>query len=121
MTFINNNKIFLQKNRFDFLLFLVTSFYCTIRIIKITFPKSRYCSLKFDIKESFIVQFIAMQFQFFRCHIVMIQFCIVHDATNSVFELRDLQKYQIVRIDYTIIFNKDIILKLYMYIYINKT
>ena len=34
---------------------LVTSFYCTLRILKITFPESGYSYLKGDIKERFIV------------------------------------------------------------------
>ena len=55
MTFINNNEIFSQNNRFDFVLFLVTSFYCTLRILKMTFPKSGHSYLKVDIKERFIV------------------------------------------------------------------
>ena len=55
MIFINNNEIFLQNNGFDFVLFLVTSFYCTLRILKITFPESGHSYLKVDIKESFLV------------------------------------------------------------------
>ena len=55
MIFINNNEIFSQNNGFDFLLFLVTSFYCTLRILKITFPESGHSYLKVDIKERFIV------------------------------------------------------------------
>ena len=41
--------------RFDFLLFFVTSFYCTLKILKITFPESGHSYLKVDIKERFIV------------------------------------------------------------------
>ena len=52
---INNNEIFLQNNGFDFVLFLVTSFYCTLRILKIAFPECGNSYLKFDITESFIV------------------------------------------------------------------
>ena len=52
---INNNEIFSQNNGFDFALFLVTSFYCTLRILKILFPESEHSYLKVDIKESFIV------------------------------------------------------------------
>ena len=55
MIFINNNEIFSQNNGFDFVLFLVTSFYCTLKILKITFPESGHSYLKDDIKESFIV------------------------------------------------------------------
>ena len=55
MTFINNNDIFSQNNGFDFVLFLVTTFYCTLRILKITFPESEHSYLNVDIKESFIV------------------------------------------------------------------
>ena len=40
MIFINNIEIFSQNNGFDFVLFLVTSFYGTLRILKITFPES---------------------------------------------------------------------------------
>ena len=42
MIFINNNEIFSQNNGFDFVLFLLTSFYFTLRNIKITFSESRY-------------------------------------------------------------------------------
>ena len=52
---INNNEIFSQNNAFDFVLFIVTSFYCTLRILKITFLESEYSYLKVDIKESFLV------------------------------------------------------------------
>ena len=52
---INNNEIFLQNIGFDFVLFFVTSFYCTLRILKITFPESGHSYLKVDMKESFIV------------------------------------------------------------------
>ena len=52
---INNNEIFSQSNGFDFVLFLVTSFYCTLRILKTTLPESRHSYLNVDIKESFIV------------------------------------------------------------------
>ena len=55
MIFNNNNKIFSQNNGFDVLLFLVTSFYCTLRILKIKFPESGHSYQKVDIKESFIV------------------------------------------------------------------
>ena len=55
MIFINNNEIFSQNVGFDFVLFLVTSFYCTLRILKITFPEGGHSDLKVDIKESFIV------------------------------------------------------------------
>ena len=55
MIFINNNEIFSQNNVFDFVLFLVTSFYCALRILKIIFPESGHYYLKVDIKESFIV------------------------------------------------------------------
>ena len=47
---INNNEVFSQNNGFDFVLFLVTSFHCTLRILKITFPESRPSYLKVDIK-----------------------------------------------------------------------
>ena len=53
MIFINNNETFSQNNGFDFVLFLVTSFYCTLRILKITFPESGHSYLKVNIKESF--------------------------------------------------------------------
>ena len=52
---INSNEKFSQNNGFDFVLFLVTSFYCTLRILKITFSESGHSYLKVDIKESFIV------------------------------------------------------------------
>ena len=65
MIFISNNQFFSQNNRFDFLLFLVTSFYCTLRYIKITFSESRYSSLKDDINKIFITLVIAIQFLFF--------------------------------------------------------
>ena len=55
MIFINNNEIFSQNNGFDFVVFLVTPFYCTLRILKITFPESGHSYLKVDIKECFIV------------------------------------------------------------------
>ena len=55
MIFINNNEIFSQNNGFDFVLFLVTLFYCILRILKIRFPKSGNSYPKVDIKESFIV------------------------------------------------------------------
>ena len=55
MTFINNNEIFSQNNGFDFVLLLVTSFYCTLKILKITFPECGPSYLKDGIKESFIV------------------------------------------------------------------
>ena len=55
MIFINNNEIFSQNDGFDFVLFLVTSFYYTLRILKKTFPESGHSDLKVDIKESFIV------------------------------------------------------------------
>ena len=64
MIFISNNQFFSQNNRFDFLLFLVTSFYCTLRYIKITFSESRYYSLKVVIYEIFIILLIATQFLF---------------------------------------------------------
>ena len=48
---INNNEIFSQNNGFDFMLFLVTSFYCTLRILKITFPESGHSYRKVDIKK----------------------------------------------------------------------
>ena len=62
MIFINNNEIFSQNNGFDFVLFLVTSFYFTLRNIKITFSESRYSSLNVDINEMFITLLIAIQF-----------------------------------------------------------
>ena len=62
MIFINNNEIFSQNNGFDFVLFLATSFYFTLRNIKITFSESRYSSLKVDINEMFITLLIAIQF-----------------------------------------------------------
>ena len=62
MIFINNNEIFSQNNGFDFVLFLVTSFYFTLRNIKITFSENRYSSLKVDINEIFITLLIAIQF-----------------------------------------------------------
>ena len=62
MKFSNYNEIFLQNNGFDFVLFLVTSFYFTLRNIKITFLESRYSSLKVDINEIFITLLIAIQF-----------------------------------------------------------
>ena len=52
---INNNEIFSQNNGFDFVLFLVTSFYCTLRILKITFPESGHSYLKVGVKKNFIV------------------------------------------------------------------
>ena len=52
---INNNEIFSQNNGFDFVLFLVTLFYCTLRILKITFPESGHSYLKVDVKENLIV------------------------------------------------------------------
>ena len=52
---VNSNEIFSQNIGFDFMLFLVTSFYCTLGILKIIFPESEYSYLKVDIKESFIV------------------------------------------------------------------
>ena len=52
---INNNKIISQHNGVDFVLFLVKSFYCTLRILKITFSESGHSYLKVDIKEVFIV------------------------------------------------------------------
>ena len=55
MVFISNNQFFSQNNRLDFVLFLVTSFYCTLRMLKISFPESGHSYLKVDIKESFIV------------------------------------------------------------------
>ena len=55
MIFINNNEMLSQNSGFDFVLFLVTSFYCALRILKITFPESGQSYLKVDIKESFIV------------------------------------------------------------------
>ena len=55
MILINNNEIFSQNNGYDFVLFFVTSFYCTLRILEITFPESAHSYLKVDIKESFIV------------------------------------------------------------------
>ena len=65
MISINNNEIFSQNNGFDFVLFLVTSFYFTLIYMKITFSESRYSSLKVDINEIFIISFIAIQFLFF--------------------------------------------------------
>ena len=65
MIFISNNQFFSQNNRFDLLLFLVTSFYCALRYIKITFSESRYSSLKVDINEIFIMLLIAIQSLFF--------------------------------------------------------
>ena len=62
MIFINNNEIFSQNNGFDLVLFLVTSFYFTLRNIKITFSESRYSSLKVDINEILITLLIAIQF-----------------------------------------------------------
>ena len=55
MIFINNDEIFSQNSGFDYVLFLVTSFYCTLLILKITFPESEHSYLKVGIKESFIV------------------------------------------------------------------
>ena len=52
---INNNEIFSQNIGFDFVLFLVTSFYCTLRILKLIFPESEHSYRKVDIKESLIV------------------------------------------------------------------
>ena len=54
MIFINNNEIISQNNGFDFVLFLVTSFYFILIYIKITFSESRYSSVKVDINEIFI-------------------------------------------------------------------
>ena len=65
MIFISNNQFFSQNTRFDFLLFLVTSFYCTLTYIKVTFSESRYSSLKVDINEIFLMLLIAIQFLFF--------------------------------------------------------
>ena len=64
---INNNEIFSQNNGFDFVFFLVTSFYCTLRTLKITFPESGHSYLKVDIKEIFIILLIVIQFLFFSC------------------------------------------------------
>ena len=64
MIFISNNQFFSQNKRFDFLLFRVTTFYCTSRYIKITLSESRYSSLKVDINEIFIILLIAIQFLF---------------------------------------------------------
>ena len=47
-------RYFHKNNGFDFVLFLVTSFYCTLRMLKIAFPKSGHSYLKVDIKESLI-------------------------------------------------------------------
>ena len=55
MIFINDNEICSQNNGFDFVLFLVTSFYCTLRILKITLQEREHSYLKVDIKENFIV------------------------------------------------------------------
>ena len=55
MIFINNSDIFSKNKGFDFVLFLVTTFYCTLIILKITFPESEHSYLKVDIKESFIM------------------------------------------------------------------
>ena len=55
MTFINNNEIFSQNNGFDFVLFLVTSCYCILRVLKITFSEIEHSYLKVNIKEGFIV------------------------------------------------------------------
>ena len=55
MIFINNNEIFSQNNGFDFVLFLVTSFYCTLRILKITFLESGHSYPKVDKNEIFII------------------------------------------------------------------
>ena len=90
MIFINNNEIFSQNNGFEFVFFLVTSFYCTLRILKITFPESGHSYLKVDIKESFIVYLITIQFQFYHCHIVTILssfFIARRAADNCVFGL----------------------------------
>ena len=65
MIFINNNEIFSQNNGFDFVLFLVTSFYCTLRILKVTFSESGHSYPKVDINEFFIISLIAIQFFFF--------------------------------------------------------
>ena len=65
MIFISNNQFFSKNNRFDFSLFLVTLFYCTLRYINVTFSGSRYSSLKVDINEIFIILLIAIQFLFF--------------------------------------------------------
>ena len=72
MIFINKNEIFLQNNGFDFVLFLVTCFYCTLRMLKITFPESGHSYLKVDRNETFIILLIAIQYQFYQCHIVTI-------------------------------------------------
>ena len=64
MIFINNNEIFSQNNGFDFVLFLVTSFYFALIYIKITFSESRYSSLKVDINKIFRTLLIAIQFLF---------------------------------------------------------
>ena len=55
MVFINNTRFFPQNNRFDFLLFLVTSFYCALKIINMAFSESRYSSLKVNKKEFFMI------------------------------------------------------------------
>ena len=66
MIYISNNQFFSQNNRFDFLLFLVTTFYCTLRYIKITFSESRHSSVKVDINEIFIILLIAIQIMFYH-------------------------------------------------------
>ena len=53
MIFINNNEIFSPNYGFDFLLFLVTSFYCTLRIPKIIFPESGHSYLNININIIF--------------------------------------------------------------------
>ena len=65
MIFISNNQFFSQNNRFDFLLFLVTSFYFTLRYIKITFSESKHFFLKVGINGIFIILLIATQFLIF--------------------------------------------------------
>ena len=52
---INNTEIFSQNIGFDLVLFLVTLFYCTLRILKITFLERGHSYLKVDIKEILIV------------------------------------------------------------------
>ena len=66
MIFISNNQFFSQNNRFDFSLFLVTSFYCTLRYIKITFSESRYSSLKVDIINCYIAPAFSRVLKFYK-------------------------------------------------------
>ena len=65
---INNNKIISQNSGFDFVLFLVTLFYCSLKILRITFPESGHSYLKVDMKEIFIILIIIIIIIFWLKH-----------------------------------------------------